>query len=175
MLHIGQIPIPLQREHWRKPGETKARRSMAMKPVMVRTMPRVVATQIVSKVPLETPRRMKFLWEHDFRSKWQCSATGAKILASVEMVMASSTFRRMGEGMFSSFGEPGRRKSFLMVSISARRAISNLLAGLSGSASSASRAFSAKEKGRFQGEESPHPVFGLQKAAMRAKSSAMRS
>jgi hypothetical protein len=61
MLHIGQIPIPLQREHWRKPGETKARRSMAMKPVIVRTMPRVVATQIVSKVPLETPRRMKFL------------------------------------------------------------------------------------------------------------------
>jgi hypothetical protein len=88
--------------------------------------------------------------------------------------MASSTFRRMGEGMFSSFGEPGRRKRFLMVSISARRAVSNLLTGLSGSASSASRAFSAKENGRFHGEESPHPVFGLQKAAMRAKSSAMR-
>ena len=173
-LHIGQMPIPLHLEHCRKPGDSKASRSMAMKPVMVRTMPRLVATQIVSKVPLETPRRMKFLCEQDLRSRWQCSATGAKILASVETVMASRTFTRMGEGMFSSFGEPGRRKRRLIVSISARRASSNWLTALSESAPSDSRAFSAKEKGRFHGDELPQPVPGLQNEAIRAKSSAMR-
>lgn len=144
-----------------------------MKPVIVRTMPRPVAMQMVSKVPLETPRRIKFLWEHDLSSKWQCSAMGVKILASVEMVMASSTFRRMGDGMFSSFGEPGSRKSFLIVSTSARRASSISLTGLLGSASSAARAFSAKDHGRlYKGEALPHPLPGLQNAAMRANSSA---
>ena len=101
-----------------------------------------------------------------------------KILGSVEICIASRTFLRMGEGMFSSFGEPGRRKSFLMVSSSARRAISIWLTCLVGSSaaaiSSAARAFSAKEKGRlYSGDEVPHPLFGRQNAAMRANSSAM--
>jgi len=172
--HIGQIPSPRQREHCRKPGETNARSSIAMMPPIVRTMPREVATQIVSNVPFETPRRMKFLCEHDLSSRWQCSAIGAKIFGSVDSVMASRTLRRMGEGMFSSFGDPGSRKRFLIVSISARRANSSSLTGLLGSASSAARAFSAKDQGRlYNGEAVPHALPGLQNAAMRAKSSAV--
>jgi hypothetical protein len=48
------------------------------------------------------------------------------------------------------------------------------LTALSGSASSAARAFSAKEKGRSYMGAAPHPLPGLQNAAMRAKSSAVR-
>jgi len=66
MLHIGQAASPRQRVALCSAGEAKARRSMQRKPEMVRTMPREVAMQTVSKVPLETPRRMKFLCEQDF-------------------------------------------------------------------------------------------------------------
>ena len=117
-----------------------------MKPAMVSTMPRLVAMQIVSKVPLETPRRMKFRCEQELRSKWQCSAMGAKFFASVERVIASRTFLRIDDGMFSSFGEPGRRKRFLTVSSSFRRACSSSSAILLGSAAAAARAFSAEDK-----------------------------
>jgi len=58
-VHIGQTPTPLQREEWCICGEAKARSNIANTPVTVKTIPRPVAMQIVSKVPLATPKRIK--------------------------------------------------------------------------------------------------------------------
>lgn len=68
-LHIGQTPRPRQREQCLKDGEANARSNMARNPPTVRTTPRPVAIQIVSKVPFDTPRRMKFRCEHDFKRR----------------------------------------------------------------------------------------------------------
>lgn len=69
ILHIGQIPSPRQREQCLNDGEAKAKSIIARNPPIVRKMPRPVAIQIVSKVPFDTPRRMKFLWEHDLKRR----------------------------------------------------------------------------------------------------------
>jgi len=59
--HRGLMARPRQRDEWPMDGEAKARRNMPRNPERMRTIPRLVAMQRVSYVPLETLRRMKFL------------------------------------------------------------------------------------------------------------------